>query len=160
MIRPAIGEIIARHGGDDDMLEPEALHPLSHTLGFILLERERFRRIHRAKTAGSGATVSSNHESGRAAAPALPAVRALRAFADCVEAQIGDQALGRKKDGVRGQPNLDPIGLLGLVERGIDFDGGHWKNLCGNAGGILSHRHILSIQLPSTPSPNSRTRRA
>jgi hypothetical protein len=42
-----------------------------------------------------------------------------------VEAQVGDQALGGKENGIRGKPDLDPIGLLGLVERGIDFDGRH-----------------------------------
>jgi hypothetical protein len=42
-----------------------------------------------------------------------------------VEAEVGDQALGREENRVRGQADFDPVGLLRLVQCGIDFDARH-----------------------------------
>ena len=84
VVRTAIRHIIAGDGGDDDMLESESLNTLGYTLRFILLKRKRLGCIHRAKAAGTGATVAGDHKRGCATAPAFPAIWALSAFADGV----------------------------------------------------------------------------
>ena len=98
MLCATVLEIIASHRGDDDMLELQAANRLGDTLRFVNLQRERFRGRDRAKTAGAGAAFACDHECGRSLAPALPAVRTLRALANCVQAEVGDERLGGEKD--------------------------------------------------------------
>jgi hypothetical protein len=124
--RPAIGHIVAGHRGDDHVFEFHPHDRFGHTLRFVLLEGEGFGCGHRAKPAGAGATVAGDHERGRALTPTFPAVRTLRAFADGVQTEVGDQRLGREKDRVGRQANFDPVRLLGQVEGGVDFDARHW----------------------------------
>jgi hypothetical protein len=42
-----------------------------------------------------------------------------------MEAEIRDEALRGKEDGIRGQAHLDPVGLLLLMQGRVDFNGGH-----------------------------------
>ena len=66
----------------------------------------------RAKSAGARATFARDHHRRGALAPAFPAIRTLRAFADGVQAQIGDERLGRKENRIRGQTHFDPGRLV------------------------------------------------
>ena len=94
VLRPAIGNIVAGDGCDDDMLEFHPANGLGDTLGLVLFQRERLGRVDRAESAGSGATVTGNHHGRSAAAPAFPAIRALGTLADSVQAEIRDHRLG------------------------------------------------------------------
>jgi len=58
-----------------------------------LFQREGFRRCDGAKSARACTTVTRDHEGSRALAPTFPAVRALRALANRVQAQIGNERL-------------------------------------------------------------------
>jgi len=71
--------------------------------------------------------IAGDHESSGALAPAFPAIRALRAFADRVQSQIGNQCFGRKENRIRRQPHFDPGRLLRLVQGWIDLRAGHFE---------------------------------
>ena len=93
MIGAAVLQVIARDSSDNDMFQFHPAHRLGYALRFVFFQRERFRRCHGAKSARARATVAGDHESGCALAPAFPAVRALRALANRVQPQIGNQRL-------------------------------------------------------------------
>ena len=57
-------------------------------LGLVFFQRIRLRGCHRAKAACPRAPIARDHHRGRALAPAFPAIRALRAFANRVQTQI------------------------------------------------------------------------
>jgi len=127
MICAAVFKIVARHRGDDNVFQSHPAHRFGHALRFVLFERERFRRRHRAKSAGTCAAIARDHHRRRALAPAFPTVRALRAFANGVQAEIGNERLGGKEHRIRGQTHLDPRRLVRLVQRRINFCAGHLK---------------------------------
>ena len=127
MFGAAIFQIIARDRGDDDVFEFQPFDRLGHTLRLVLLERERLCGADRAKSTGSGAAFTRDHHGGRALAPAFPAIRALGAFANGMEAQIRNERLSRKEDRIRRQPDFDPGRFLRLVKSGIDFSAGHFE---------------------------------
>src|SRR5207237_3801181 len=80
MVGAAVLEIVARHRGDDDVLQAHASHGFGHPLWFVFLEGERFGGCDRAKPAGAGATFARDHHRRGALAPAFPAVWTLGAF--------------------------------------------------------------------------------
>ncbi len=125
MFGAAVLQVIAGDRSDDNVLELQSPDGFGDPLRFIFLERKRFRRAYRAKSAGAGTTLARDHHGCSALAPALPAIWALGAFANSVQAQIGDERLGREKDGIRWQADLDPGRLLRLVQCGIDLGAGH-----------------------------------
>ena len=90
MIRAAIFQIVARDRGDDDMFQLHPPHRFGDALRFVFLEGERLRGRDRAKSAGARAAFARDHHRRGALAPAFPAVRALRALAN------GVQAAGRR----------------------------------------------------------------
>ncbi len=128
MIRAAVFQIVARDGGDHDMLQLHSYHRFGHALRLVVFQSERFRRCHRAKSARPRATITGNHERGGALAPAFPAIRALRAFANGMESQIGNERLGRKENRIRRQSDFDPGRLMRLVQRRIYFCTGHCQS--------------------------------
>jgi hypothetical protein len=107
------------------MFEAEALHPLRDALRLIFFEGERLGCIDGAEPTSPRAAIACDHKSGSSPAPALPAVWALRAFANRVEAKIRNQTLGGKEHRIRGQTHLDPVGLFLLMKGRVDFNGGH-----------------------------------
>src|SRR5712692_1679403 len=115
MIRAAVFQIVARDGGDHDMLQLHPYHRFGHALRFVVFQSERFRRCHCAKSACPRATIARDHERGGALAPAFPAVGALRAFTNRMQPQIGNQRFSRKEDRVRRQPDLDPGRFMRLA---------------------------------------------
>ena len=129
MFSAAVFQIIACNRGDDDVLQFQPPDGFGDSLRFIFLEREWLCRAHRAKSAGAGAAFARDHHGRGALAPAFPAIWALRAFANGMQTQIGNERLGRKEDGVRGQPDFDPGRLLRLVQCGIDLGAGHCGQL-------------------------------
>ena len=108
------------------MLESETLNAFGYALRFIQLERKGFGCIHRAKAASTGAAVASDHKSSCAPAPALPAIRALSALADGVEAEVGNQILRGEKNRIGRQADFDPIGLFLEMKRRVDFNRAHF----------------------------------
>src|SRR5207247_6905987 len=98
---------------------------LGDALRFVVFKREWFCRRYCAKSAGAGATIPSDHERRRALAPAFPSVWTLRALADGVQAQIGNERFGREKYRIRRQSHLDPGRLLRLVQCRINLRAGH-----------------------------------
>ena len=121
MIRAAVFQIVARHRGDDDVFQFHPAHRFGDALRFVLFQRKRFRGGHRAKTAGARATIARDHHRRGALAPAFPAIRALRAFANGVQSQIGDERFGGKENGIRGQTHLDPGRLFAWCKAGSIF---------------------------------------
>src|SRR3970282_2492145 len=90
----SVREVVAVHGGDDDVQKPH----LRGGLG----EAERLERVGRRVglsgadvevAAGTGADVAEDLEGGRSATPALPDVRAPRLLADRVQLPFVDEAL-------------------------------------------------------------------
>ena len=51
----------------------------------------------------------------------------MRAFANRVQPQIGNQRFGRKENRIRRQPHFDPRRLLRLVQGWIDLGAGHFE---------------------------------
>jgi hypothetical protein len=127
MISAAVFQIIARDGSDHDMFQFHSAHCLRDALWFVVFKCKRFRRRHCAKSAGSRATIPGDHESSGALAPAFPTIWALRALANRVQLQIGNQRFGRKENRIRRQPYLDPRRLLRLVQGWIDLGAGHFE---------------------------------
>ena len=97
MIGAAVGQVIASHGGDDDMLELHAPRRFGDTRGFVPFKWKRLGRVYSAEAACAGAAVAGDHESGGAFAPAFPVVRAARAFANGVQLQFVKQGARARK---------------------------------------------------------------
>ena len=121
----AILQIISRNCSNDNVLQFHSTHRLGDTLRFVFLQGVGFGRCHRTKPTGACAAIPRYHHRGRTLAPAFPAIRTLRAFANRMQAQIGNKRFRRKENRVRRQPHLDPGRFLCLVERRIHFRTGH-----------------------------------
>src|SRR5881628_3068975 len=94
MIGAAIGQIVARHGGDDDMIEAHAAGGFSDAGGLIEFQRKRFCGSDGAESASAGAAVAGDHEGGGSFAPAFPMVGAFGAFADGVKPEVLEEVSG------------------------------------------------------------------
>ena len=55
MLRAAVLQIVARHGGDDNVPQPHPARRLGHALRLVGFERERLGGADRAKAAGARA---------------------------------------------------------------------------------------------------------
>ena len=91
MLGSSIAEVIASHGGDDDVAQFHATGGLGDAKWLIFFEGIGFRSFNGAESTGAGAFFPCDHESCRTLAPAFPAVRALSFFADGDEFEVGDQ---------------------------------------------------------------------
>src|ERR1044071_4043759 len=98
------------------MLEPEPPDGFGDALRLVFFQGEGLGSTDRAKTARPCATFAGDHHCRGALAPAFPAIWALRALADGMQAQIGDERLGRKEDRIGRQAYFDPRRLLRLVQ--------------------------------------------
>ena len=94
MIGAAVLQIVARDRRYYDVFQIHPAHGFGDALRFVFFERERFRSRDCAKSTCARATVARDHESGRAVAPALPTIRALRTLANGVQPQIGNECFG------------------------------------------------------------------
>jgi len=109
MIRAAVLQIIARHGGNHHVFQPHPARGFGDTRGFVGFEGERLGGGDGAKTAGARAAIAGDHERGRAFAPAFPMVRALGAFADRVQLQFVQQPARAREAVGRGQRDAQPF---------------------------------------------------
>src|SRR3954462_2942153 len=121
MLSAAILEIVASDRGDDDVFEFHSLNCFRDALRLVFFQSVRLRRGYSAESAGPGAAIPRDHHGGCSLAPAFPAIGALRTLANRMQAQIGDERLGRKKDRIRRQTDLNPGWFLALVQSRIYF---------------------------------------
>src|SRR3954453_1827776 len=135
------------------MFQIHPAHGLRDSLRFVVFEREWLRRCHRAKSASARATVASDHESSGALAPAFPTIRTLRALANRVQPQIGNQRFSRKENRIRRQPHLYPRRFLRLMQGWINLRAGH-SNKSYNVKNVTKVKS-LRITLPK-PTPHHR----
>src|SRR5438552_9568830 len=110
MFRSTIGQIVAGHGGEDDVLESHAPSAFGDARRLIGFQRKRFSGRDGTKVAIPGAAVSGNHECRRALAPALPVVGTSGAFANGVETEVFEQTPGSLKRAAGRQPQAQPLG--------------------------------------------------
>src|SRR5436190_14731073 len=125
MICAAVFQIVARDGSAHAVFQINPAHGCGDALWFVAFKFEWFRRRYRAKSARPRATIACDHESSGALAPAFPTIRALRAFANRVQPQIGNERFGRKENWIRRQPHLDPRRFLRLVQCRINLRARH-----------------------------------
>src|SRR4051794_23087638 len=132
------------------MFQIHPAHGLRDSLRFVVFEREWLRRCHRAKSASARATIASDHESSGALAPAFPSIRTLRALANRVQPQIGNQRFSRKENRIRRQPYFDPGRFLRLMQGWIDLRAGHFEKSYSvkNVTKVKSMRIALLIPTP------------
>ena len=124
MFGAAVLEIVPCHGGYHDVIK---LHPpgrLSDPFGFVRFQSIRFGSLHCTEATGPRAFLPRYHESRRPLPPTLPTVGALGLFTHGDEIEVLDERLRIPKDGIIGQPNLEPFRLLLLVERRVHFHAG------------------------------------
>jgi len=93
MISAAVVQIVARYRGDHDMFQVHPAHRFGHALRLVFFRAKGFAVV-TGQNPQARATVARDHESGRALTPAFPSVRALRALANGVQSQIGNQRFG------------------------------------------------------------------
>lgn len=125
MVRAAVFEIIARHCGDDHVFQTHSAHRFRDTLRLVFFQRKRLRGADCAEPTGASAAFAGDHHGCSALAPAFPAVGALRALANGVEAQVGNESLGGEENRIGRQAHFDPGRLLRLVQGRIDLRAGH-----------------------------------
>jgi hypothetical protein len=108
-----VGQVVARHGGDDGEAEPHPLDRLGDPLGLGGVERLGVAGVDEAEPAGPGAALAVDHERGRAIGPALEDVGAAGLFADGDQAQVAHGVLQAQVARRRAEPRLQPVGLAG-----------------------------------------------
>ena len=102
--RPAVGEVVARHGRDDRVVEAHAGDGFGDPLGLVVIELQRLGRVDQAEPAGPGATLAVDHERGRAVGPALEDVRAAGVLADRDQLELAHRPLEPEVVGARCGP--------------------------------------------------------
>src|SRR4051812_11450517 len=131
------------------MFQIHPAHGLRDSLRFVVFEREWLRRCHRAKSASARATIASDHESSGALAPAFPTIRTLRALANRVQPQIGNQRFSRKENRIRWQPHFYPRRFLRLMQDWINLRAGHSKKVTTLKTLQKSNRCASPLRMPS-----------
>nr|DAO23852.1 MAG TPA: hypothetical protein [Caudoviricetes sp.] len=112
---PAVGQVIARDGGDDDMPELHQAGALGDLAGFRRIGRQGPARTRRTETAVARTDFTQDHESRRAAAPAFGLVGAHSARADRMEAVALHDPLHIRVFGGAVQPYFQPVGFFQYV---------------------------------------------
>ena len=75
--RSPIGQVVAGHTRDDDVIEAETADRLRHAARLVEVVDGRLSGLYGAEPAGAGAGVAEDHDRGRSLVPALAHVRAL-----------------------------------------------------------------------------------
>ena len=120
MAGTAVGQVVAIHRGDDDMLQAEPGHGVGDPRGLAGVQRERLAGAYVAERAGAGAGVAHDHHGGVALRPALADVGAGGFLADRVQAVFAHQGAGLVVDRMGGRLHPDPGGLaLDRVVRAV-----------------------------------------
>ncbi len=117
--RPAVGQVVARDAGHDDVLETELADGLRDAARLVVVEPGRAAGLHGAEPAGPGARVAEDHDRGRALVPALPDVRAVGLLADGVQVEAAEQALELVEVVTGRHPGADPVGVAPEGDRAV-----------------------------------------
>ena len=115
MLRPAIKHIIAVHGGDDHMVEPQFLDRIRDPTR--LEHVQIFRRLacrDIAEGTSPRADLTHDHHRGVALVPAFADIRAARLFADGDQLMLTHNVARGLIAFTHRRFDPDPIGLLGL----------------------------------------------
>ncbi len=127
---------------------------LRHPLRLVRFQRQRPRRLHRAKAAGPRAMIARDHERRRPLAPAFPMVRALGAFANRMELQLIQQRTSVRKTVGGRQARAQPLGA--------DADEASSKVQWCSSGGLelapTKTAPVAPCQNPPAPSHRRRSR--
>src|SRR5204862_717488 len=110
VVGAAVVEVIACHGGDDNVLEPESQGGLGDAFGFIVLECLGCAARYGTKAARAGADVAQDHEGCGAPGVALGPVWAAGVLAHRLETQLAQQLLREEVAVALGQSSLQPGG--------------------------------------------------
>jgi hypothetical protein len=105
----AIGQVVARHAGDDNVLEVHLADSLGDAARLVLVVPGRATGLDGAEAAGAGAGIAEDHDRRRALLPALPDVGAAGLLADGVEGQVAQDALELVVVGAGRKPGPDPL---------------------------------------------------
>src|SRR5438105_2440463 len=107
---PAVAKVVAVDAGDDRVTQAELGDRLSHAKRLGQVELGRAARGDRAEPAGAGADRAQDHEGRGPPVPAVVDVRALRLFADRVQALAANELLQLLVVLALGDADLDPFG--------------------------------------------------
>lgn len=129
MFGATVVEVISSHGRDHHVLQSHPAGGLGDALGFVGLQWQGLGGIDRAEAAGAGASIPGDHESGRTAAPTLPVIRTLGAFADGVQPEVRKQEARPGEDAGTGERHFQPRG-----QTGAHPDRGRRRALRGRGG--------------------------
>src|SRR5262245_4939647 len=110
MVRAAVRQVVARHRGDHDVLQPQSRRRLRHALRFVGLDIECRAARDRTESARARAYVSEDHERRGPAGVALGAVWAAGIFAHCFQPQVAQQRVGEEVLVAPRQRSLEPGG--------------------------------------------------
>lgn len=152
----AVGDIIAVHGGDDDVLESSASEGFSDSSWFVFVDCGGFAGFDIAESAGAGAGVSQDHDGRDPARPALSHVGTRGFFADGVEVVGVDVGFGGAEVLAAGEFGFEPAWFLldaqvvdGVVlvveDHGVEGEGGfegadgvaaEWSWVAGEGPGL------------------------
>jgi hypothetical protein len=105
----AIGQIVAGDGGDDNVFEVEAAGGFGDAGRLVRFEGEWFGGGDGAESAGAGAMIAGDHESGGGLAPAFPMVGAFGALANGVELEFLQERAGLAEGVADGQLKAEPF---------------------------------------------------
>src|SRR3972149_2960049 len=122
-----VGQVVAVHHGDHDVLEMHPLDRVGQVLGLRFVGRlGGAERLNAAEATAAGTRFAGDHEGGRAAGPAVVDVGATGLFADRVQFLLGDGVLRRVEDCQRGaarQVDAQALGQPRALARSGWIDG-------------------------------------
>lgn len=108
----AVGQVVARDGGDDGVAQPHQRDALGHLLRLVGIGREGSARAGGAEAAPPRAYLAQNHEGRRAAAPALGLVGALPAAAYRMQPPLLDDFTHARELVGTVEADLQPVGFF------------------------------------------------
>ena len=114
----AIGQIVARDGGEDDFAQAALVDRRGDFVRFAGVGRPHGQLVDVAEAAAAGAAVAQDHDGGAPARPAMPLVGAAGRFADGMEAMGAQASAGVEEPATAADADADPRGLGCACRRG------------------------------------------
>ena len=127
LARAAVGQVVAVHRGDDDMLQAHLHRRLGDMLGLQRIDLAGHAGLDVAEAAGARADVAQDHHRRVFLGPALADIRARRFLAHGDEVLRAHQRAGLGEPFRGGGLDADPVGLadaLGARQRSLLVHGG------------------------------------
>ena len=115
----AVGEVVAIHRGDDDVLEPELGDGAADALRLLAVLPRRLAVGDRAVAAVPRAHVAQDHEGGGGVLPALADVRAVRLLAHGVQVEVAHEPAQADVVGAARRAHLEPARACGPRLRAV-----------------------------------------